>query len=421
MHQNLVWIGKVLQNQSNGVHFRDKSLQGLNHFLDENKEKIQGYFQKLIAIESLDDWMQIDKLLETTKRHHSSLRLKCNQIYLMHRLVWKYRTKWASDEDPIWQFIFKLGEPPEQVSRSHNVEVVLNLQPPESSLENPATPELNMCIPGLKPIESGLNINQPKEADEIDGKRPIWVVLRSIIYNPSYPDEIFLKNRKSLTAFLEELLKWAKSSSSNSPVLVDDIPKCIELIDNAIDYGSKDERERAYNDFLMEYAQYVRFMIVCEKDTRKKLKRIQEAKEKMSEHNEWLIKQKKSCTKYLENVRRCQPEKTLTLKHSELWNQGIICSVFHEEKPKTLKKLIYIFKKISKEREPSIFQVDVKYTDSGKNMDVGSEIIKYQDLQKLQIRNKNVYTMFENINFSVNHLAKMLNDEFVSPRSSKRR
>jgi len=423
MHQNLVWIGKVLQNQSNGVHFRDESLKGLNHFLDENKENIQGYFQKLITIESLDDWVQIDKLLETTKRHQPSLRLKRNQIYLIYRLIWKYRAKWSPDEDPIWRFICKLGEPPEQVSRSNNIEVVLNLQPPESSLETSATPVLNMCIP-LKHMDSGLNINQPKEADEIDGKRPIWVVLRSIIYNPSYPAEIFLENRQSLPAFLEELLRWAKSNKSEYPQLVEDIPTCIKLIDNAINVRNKDDRVKAYNDFLLEYAQYVRFMITCEKDMRKKLKRIQEAKEKMSEHQEWLLKQKKSSTEYLENVMRWetsakknQPEKTLTLKHSELERLGVICSVFHEEKPKTLKKLTYIFKKISKEREPSVFQLDVKYTERGKEMDVGSEIIKYRDLRKLQIRKSNVYTMFENINFSVNHLAKMLDAEFGTSRA----
>lgn len=414
MHQNLVWIGKVLQNQSNGVHFRDESLKGLNDFLDENKENIQGYFQKLITIESLDDWVQIDKLLETTKRHHPSLKLKRNQIYLIYRLIYKYRSKWSPDEDPIWRFICKLGEPPEQVSRSNNNEVVLHLQPPETNLEG---------IP-LRPIDSGLNINQPKAADEIDGKRPIWVVLRSIIYNPNYPDKIFLENRQSLTAFLEELLSWAKSNKSKYPELVEDIPKCIELIDNAINVRNKHDREKAYNDFLLEYAQYVRFMIASEKDTRKKLQRIQDAKEKMSKHKEWLLKQKKSSTEYLENVKRWetsekrnQPEKTLVLKHSELESLDVICSVFPEEKPKTLKKLTYIFKKISQEREPSVFQVNVKYIERGKEMDVGSEIIKYKDLRKLQIKERNVYTMFENINFSVNHLAKMLCSEFGTSRA----
>jgi len=159
MHRNLVLIAKVLQNQSNGVYFRDKSLVVLNNFLDQNKEKLLGYFQKLIETDSLEDWVNIDKLVV---RRQSTLKLKFNQIFLIHRLLYENSEWWNSSEDPIWHFLKKLGTPPNPIERSNNSDVLLNVQPPECAI-----------VTEHSTMDNELDSIGPKEAREIDGKIPI--------------------------------------------------------------------------------------------------------------------------------------------------------------------------------------------------------------------------------------------------------
>jgi len=187
----------------------------------------------------------------------------------------------------------------------------------------------------------------------------------------------------------------------------------MEHIDHAMNISSINERERPYNDFLMHYAKYVQFLTVCEKDTRNKLKRIQKAREDMSLDYTSLVAKKNKYIWYYLNVKNCEPKwrKTLTFKHAKLKNLGIICGVNEDEKPKTLKNIIYVFKKISYESEPSVFQVDVQYVQRLKNMDIGSDKIRYKDLLNMKDIGKKVY-LLENVCFSVNGLNKMLGEEF---------
>lgn len=424
MRDNLVSVARVLQNQANGVHFRSKELQGLNNFLDENREEIQRYFQKLIDVDELQEKMEIDDMLENVKRRQPTLTLKYNQIYLIHRLIWEHRDMWnEKNDDLILGFISELGEAPKKVDSQQNYDVVLKLQQTETNVTPSSPPPPN----SLHFLEE-LNVDEKNQAfesksdllDEKFNKTPTWEFLHALLRDLDYPKDILSKNRKSLFSFLTEMSAWAKESQ---PKLFDRIQDSMDFIELSMNVQHEDERERAYNEFLMEYVKHVRFIVVCEKSSRKRLRSAKEAKDTMSKHQEWLQQKKDDYETYLKKVQmnsrrkstrarsKKKSKRSVVFKHAELVSKGVILSVAKDEKPKTLKKLCYEFNMISEPYQTDEFEVVVRHTTRISSIFVQSVKIPYLELYKMQEKKENVYKI-ESINLSVNLLLKMLNQEF---------
>lgn len=428
MRDNLVLVARVLQNQANGVHFRDEALEGLNEFLDGNKEEIQIYFQKLIDVDDLQEKMEIDDMLENVRRRQPTLTLKYNQIYLIHRLLWKHQKNWDSREDDLMRrFILQLGEAPKKVDSHQNYDVVLKLEPPEAATlpNSPAPPNSLNFLGALNMDGKNPAFESNPDLEEKFNKTPTWEFLKFLLCNVDYPKEVMIKNKTSLLGFLEDMLTWAKEMQ---PELVDKINKSMDLIELSMNVQHDDERERAYNEFLMEYVKHVRFIVVCEKSSRKRLRSAKEAKETMGKHKEWLQNKKADYEEYLECLKntiiknrrrstavksRKNKKRSVVFKHSELVNKGVILHVRSDEKPNRLKKLCYEFNKISESNMSDEFEVVVRYTTLVKSIAVESVKISYLELMNMQETQQNVFRI-ESISLSVNLLLKLLNTEFAN-------
>jgi len=419
MRDNLVLVARVLQNQSNGVSFRGKGMGGMNDFLDENREKIQRYFQKLIDVDNLEEMLEVDDLLENVKRRQPTLTLKYNQINLMHRLLWDHRKEWDPETDgPMLQSIFKLAEPPKKMDRSHNFDLVLELVQPEEAAHQPFSsppPPDTLYLPD--PMLSGKQPSFRQNQDEpIINKNPTWEALHSMIRDTNYPESILLNNRKSLLGFLTELTEWSKKAQ---PELVDKIHGCMNFMDEVQCVERDDDREAAYNEFLLEYVRSMQYLILGEKKSRKKLRSIEEAKETMSQHKLWLQQKKLDYEQYLGSVRRVRPisisrskkKQAVVFKHTELETRGIILDA--DEKRSNLKKLIYEFRKISEPHQSDEFDVTVKYNTRITKFKVQNVTISYLKLLEMQERQENVLRL-DNVSLSVNLLIKMLDQEFAT-------
>jgi len=417
MRDNLVLVARVLQNQSNGVYFRGKGMEGMNPFLDDNREKIQRYFQKLIDVDNLEEMLEVDDLLENVKRRQPALTLKYNQVNLMHRLLWDHRNDWDPDTDAaMLQSIFTLAEPPKKMDRSHNFDLVLELVQPEDVAQpfsSPPPPD-TLYLPDPMLIGKQPSFRQNTE-EEIVNKTPAWQALHSMICDPKY-ESILLNNRKSLLGFLRELRDWATKAQ---PKLVDKINDCMNFMDKVQCVEQDDERERAYNEFLHEYVKHMQNLVLGEKKSRKKLRSIEEAKETMSQHKEWLQQKKMQYEEYLGQVRSARPisisrskkKHVVVFKHSELEKRGIILDA--DEKRSNLKKLTYEFRKISEPHESDEFDVTVKFNNRIMNFKVQNVTISYLKLMQMQERNENVLTL-DNVKLSVNLLKEMLDQEFAT-------
>jgi len=421
MRDNLVLVARVLQNQSNGVYFRGKGMGGMNAFLDDNREKIQRYFKKLIDVDNLEDMLEVDDLLENVKRRQPALTLKYNQINLMHRLIWDHRNKWDLETDALMlQFIYKLAQPPPKLDRNRNFDLVLELVQPEDAItqtfSSPPPPD-TFYLPDPMQIGKSLSFQASRDAEGTVNKNPTWEALRSMLVDPNFPKVILRNNRKSLRGFLTQLSAWAKKGQ---PKLVDEIHNIMNFMDEAMCVERDEDRDRAYNEFLMEYVMRMQNLVLGEKKSRKKLKSIEEAKETMSQHKIWLQQKKKDYEEYLSHVKtrvktgsisRSKKKETVVFKHSELENKGIILSA--DAKPSVLKKLIYEFRKISEPHQSDEFEVTVKFNTRINKVKVQNVTISYLELMQMQERQENVYRL-ESVNLSVNLLIKMLDKEFES-------
>jgi len=418
MRDNLVLVARVLQNQSNGVYFRGKGMGGMNDFLDDNREKIQRYFQKLIDVDNLEEMLEVDDLLENVKRRQPTLTLKYNQINLMHRLLWDHRTKWDPTTDaPMLASIFTLAEPHKKLDRSHNFDLVLELVQPEEEKNQPFSsppPPASIYLPD--PMLMGKQPFQQNRTEETVNKNPTWEALRTMLHNPDYPENILLNNRKSLLGYLTELSAWAKRAE---PKLVDKIHDCMNFMDDVMCCETDDERERAYNKFLIEYVEKMQYLVLGEKKSRKKLKSIEEAKDTMSQHKLWLQQKKNDYEKYLSQVEvkrvktgsisKSKKKKTVTFKHSELEERGIILDA--DASKSKLKKVIYEFRKISEPYQSDVFEVAVKVNARITNFKYQNIQLSYLTLMQMQERQENVLSL-DKVNLSVNLLIKMLDKEF---------
>jgi len=357
--RNLILVTRVLQSQSNGSSFRDQMMLELNKFLEANREQTLQYFQRLIEIDSLEDTIEIDSMLDSAKRRQPSITLKCNQIYLFHRLIYENKNRWDVPDDPVLQCIVRIGKPPKTVSRSKDFEVVLKLHPPESgTLSDDEKNEFVSRSRLFQDIEIKRRSTLGNAAAAVSDKMPIWSNLHHIFHSAEYPGDFLKENNKSLLSFLEKLLLWARSQKSkpakprcdgsiqynfgcapsaetgsapasrqgtsrrvifgsypgaieqatqrkmyNPASLASEIQKCMDSINKVLVLGgAKKSRKREYNEFLQEYVRYVKFLTFCDRRSTKKLQKMEDAKVTMKDHQKWLREQKEAYIKVLETI-----------------------------------------------------------------------------------------------------------------------
>jgi len=383
--RNLILVTRVLQSQSNGSSFRDQMMLELNGFLEANREQTLQYFQRLIEIDSLEDTIEIDSMLDTAKRSRPSITLKCNQIFLFHRLIYEHKHRWDLPDDPVLQCIVKIGKPPKTVSRSKDFEVVLKLHPPENgSLSDDEKTDFVSRSRLFQDIEINRRSTLGNANAAVSDKMPIWSNLHYIFHSVEYPRELLKANNKSLLQFLEKLHHWARSQKSkpakprsdgssqynfgcvsskevrpsppisrqgtsrrvifgipgksssgaiekatqpktyNPASLASDIQNCMESINILVSGNSKKNPKREYNEFLQEYVNYVKFLTFCYRRSTKKLQKMEDAKVTMKEHQKWLREQKEAFIKVLENI---QPTVEGTVNHSTEKRKSFVFSL----------------------------------------------------------------------------------------------
>jgi len=427
---NLVLVAKILQHQANGAHFRGEEMKGLNDFLDENKDIIQRFFQKLIDVDNLEEKVEVDDFMENFRRREPTVTLRCNQIYLVHRLIWDQKDKWKTDNDlKILEFVSQLGDPPKMLDRKKNFDIVLKLHQPD--ILRPADSSVTLNTFRFLASTSDLTgkhklSEQSMGAEENVNNSSIWESLRSILLDDNYPCDILNKNSKSLLTFLNTLGAWAHKYR---PKLFLKITTSIGSIDGTMNLDQKDHRERSFNEFLMEYVKQIRLMKLYEKKSRNKLKSVKEAKETMGEHRKWLQQKKKDYMDYLLQVMtKVRPEKpslwkfanksslrnkknSVSFKHPELVVMGIILFTHRKEKPSVLKKFSYEFGKVSVPGMSDEFIVRVSYNSRVRSNHIQSFRFPLDKLNELQERQETVFRQ-EDISFSVKELIMMLDKEF---------
>ena len=91
MRRNLILIAKILQNLSNGILFGDKEeyMMRCNQFIENNRERLASYFEKLIMVDDLEDALAVDQYLEHVQTRNSHVNISYNQVSLIHSLLEK--------------------------------------------------------------------------------------------------------------------------------------------------------------------------------------------------------------------------------------------------------------------------------------------------------------------------------------------
>jgi hypothetical protein len=359
--RNLILVTRILQSQSNGSTFRDQMMLELNGFLEENRERTLQYFQRLIEIDSLEDNIEIDSMLDSTKRRQTSITLKCNQIFLFHRLIWEHKDRWDLPDDPILQCIVQIGKPPAAVSLSKDFEVVLKLRQPATSFFN--DDEKSDLIRRSRYLDIDINRRSTlgNANAAVKHKIPIWNILHFIFHGVEYPSNLLTKNNESLLRFLEKLLQWARANkprgsklrlcdrstqfnfgcsasaeTASAPVsrqvsqrvifgsfpeslertstqrrtsLVSQVQKCMDSINLILIADAKESKEQEYNDFLLDYVKYVRFLTLCDRRSTKKLQKMRDAKATITMNQTWLADQKEKYKICLQNIKNQQKDR----------------------------------------------------------------------------------------------------------------
>jgi hypothetical protein len=98
-------------------------------------DPLQDYFDRLIAVDDLEDHLAVDKFLAHTKHTDNSVQMSLNQIFLMHQLLVTNQTTICTPQvsgdvslpDPMLEILKKLGPAPAQVKNVDNRVVLLSL------------------------------------------------------------------------------------------------------------------------------------------------------------------------------------------------------------------------------------------------------------------------------------------------------
>eukprot|EP01083_Nonionella_stella_P072603 195816_1 len=425
MRRNLILVAKILQNLSNGVEFRDKFMHRLSKFIEKHREDVQTYFARLIDVDSLSDRMDVDNLLEHTRRRDYTIQISFNQIFLTHRLLLKHRKEWNADnnpDDPVLKKLAQLGPAPDKLkhSQNHSINMRLSSEVEESKVQSPAT--------NNNKIQSIFRVNSSDPFVNSIRSR-----IRSVLLNDSIPQMFLDQYRNSLKAFLYHVRDWARNHG-NIKVLTD-TEAAISGINKYIttQQGAQVNDSQAFNNFLVVYVNEIREMKRRADRFHLKVIAVAKARDTIIDHANYLQTKLQYYQKYLENVKynhiNKKPQKKTKHKknkehpfgkpvkfsHKELVKQNVIVDVDAQVLKQTkanFNNLVYYFAQIG----PDEFEVEVKY-----RVGFGAKISPFPEpfhlslskLLEMREAHQSRYQL-EMVTLQVNLLINLLNKSFVS-------
>eukprot|EP00479_Gromia_sphaerica_P014244 TRINITY_DN8364_c0_g1_i1.p1 TRINITY_DN8364_c0_g1~~TRINITY_DN8364_c0_g1_i1.p1 ORF type:complete len:271 (-),score=59.12 TRINITY_DN8364_c0_g1_i1:48-767(-) len=122
----------MLRNLSNGLLFKDKEvfMIPLNKFLKKNMDTLANYFDKLIDIEDIDEYMDVDQLLVHVQKGENQVMLSYNQMFLIHSLLEQHTDEVTTGtDDPLIPILKDLGRSRRQLPRDENHTIAVRFTP----------------------------------------------------------------------------------------------------------------------------------------------------------------------------------------------------------------------------------------------------------------------------------------------------
>jgi len=449
MRRNLILVAKILQNLSNGVEFRDKFMHKLTKFVEKHREDIQLYFARLIDVDSLSDRMDVDNLLEHTRRRDYTIQISFNQIFLIHRLLLKHRKEWNPDnnpDDPVLKKLAQLGPAPENLKHAENHSINMRLSNDDDVTDDDDLDEEEKQAKNAR-LEKE-NAAKFRQIFQTTSKDPfinnIRSRIRSVLLNEQIPQMFLDQYRNSLKAFLYHVRDWARNHG-NIKVLTD-TEAAISGINKFIttQQGAQVNDSQAFNNFVVVYVNEIREMKRRADRFHLKVIAVAKARDTIIDHANYLQTKLTYYQKYLENVKYNHMGdgsgtsgsvvasnshskkkgknknkdmgygKQVKFTHKELTKQSVIIDVDEQVLKQTkanFNNLVYYFAQVG----PDEFEVEVKY-----RVGFGAKIspfpepfqISLSKLLEMRESHQSRYQL-EMVTLNVNLLINLLNKSFV--------
>jgi len=446
MRRNLILVAKILQNLSNGVEFRDKFMHRLSKFIENHREDIQTYFARLIDVDSLEDRMDVDNLLERVRRRDFTIQISFNQIFLVHRLLLKHRKEWNKEndpDDPVLKKLAQLGPAPDNLKHSENHSINMRLSSSDG-VDQADDEDLDEDEKAAQNEQEARQTQKTfKSIFQLGSRDPfvnnIRARIRSVLLNESIPQMFLDQYRNSLKAFLYHVRDWARNHG-NIKVLTD-TEAAISGINKYIttQQGAQVNDSSAFNNFLIVYVNEIREMKRRADRFHLKVIAVAKARDTIFEHANYLQTKLQYYQTYLDNVKYnhmgdgaddhkskkkkkkikgsdSKPKygKAVKFTHKELQKQSVIVDVDEQVLKQTkanFNNLVYYFSQIG----PDEFEVEVKY-----RVGFGAKISPFPEpfhlsLSKLLEMRENHQGRYqlEMVTLQVNLLINLLNKSFV--------
>ncbi|ETO28351.1 RasGTPase-activating protein [Reticulomyxa filosa] len=357
-------VAKILQILSNGVEFRDQYMQALSPWVEKHREDIQTYFARLIDVDQLSDRMDVDNLLEHTKKRDEAIQISFNQIFLVHRLLLKHRKDWNPTnnlDDPVLKILVPLGSAPEPVKHADNHTINIRLAVVDDK-DFKEQDKANL----VKDFFANFGTKDPTI-------KQVREKIKSILLNESVPEIFMDQFRSSLRAYLQQVKEWAKNHGKYQ--IMQDCDKAIQGIAKNIQSqnGSSNDTS-AFNNFLLVYVNEVRDMKRRVDRFHQKVEAVEKARDTITDHANYLGSKLEAYQQYLNNImendkrgvsgsqkEKKTKKKAVKFTHQKLLALNVIVDVDEEVIKRTranFNNLIYYF---SRGENPDEFQVEVKY------------------------------------------------------------
>eukprot|EP00485_Elphidium_margaritaceum_P005505 CAMPEP_0202708610 /NCGR_PEP_ID=MMETSP1385-20130828/20774_1 /ASSEMBLY_ACC=CAM_ASM_000861 /TAXON_ID=933848 /ORGANISM="Elphidium margaritaceum" /LENGTH=902 /DNA_ID=CAMNT_0049367625 /DNA_START=42 /DNA_END=2750 /DNA_ORIENTATION=+ len=451
MRRNLILVAKILQNLSNGVEFRDKYMHKLSKFVEKHREDIQQYFARLIDVDTLKDRMDVDNLLEHARRRECTIQISFNQIFLIHRLLYKHRKEWNPDnnlDDPVFKKLAQLGPAPENVKHSENHSINMRLSGDDDDATEAAADgdddddeeKAAQNNPQQQP-QHHLHSHTPVQSIFVTSKDPfvntIRTRIKSVLLNESIPQMFLDQYRNSLKAFLYHVRDWARNHN-NIKVLTDTEAAISGVNKYTTQQGGEVNDSAAFNNFLVSYVNEIREMKRRADRFHYKVLAVAKARETILDHANYLQTKLTYYQQYLDNVKNnhmgdsrgandsgkggksskngkhSEYGKPVKFGHKDLVKQSVIMDVDEEVLKQTkinFNNLVYYFSQIG----PDEFEVEVKYrVGFGAKISPFPEPFRLSLSELLEMRDAhNPRFQLEMVTLNVNLLINLLNRSFV--------
>merc|ERR1712048_414704 len=420
----------------------------LSKFISKHREDIQTYFARLIDVDSLSDRMDVDNLLEHTRRRDYTIQISFNQIFLIHRLLLKHRKEWNPEndpDDPVLKKLAQLGPAPDNLKHTENHSINMRLSDDVHNDDNDDDMNKAKAMKDAKE-EKMQNVNKIRSIFKLTSKDPfvnnIRSRIRSVLLNESIPTMFLDQYRNSLKAFLYHVRDWSRNHG-NIKVLTD-TEAAISGINKYIttQQGAKVNDSQSFNNFLVVYTNEIRMMKKRADRFHLKVIAVAKARDTIIDHANYLQTKLLYYQQYLENVKlnhmgdqsvdshskknksknknknkdlahkyETKPQK---FSHKDLVRQNVIVDVDEQVLKQTkanFNNLVYYFKQIG----PDEFEVEVKY-----KVGFGAKISPFPEpfqlslskLLEMREAHQSRYQL-EMVTLQVNLLINLLNQYFM--------